>query len=105
MPFPTDATWPAGLQTISNTSRQGALPRENRYFGPYTELLTYCFSPDSFDFFIVPEPPPLYFCPNDTNDLVLYLVVYNGHRRPVLVVDIKDDRLVNAATARCRAGE
>ncbi|KAF8548469.1 hypothetical protein OG21DRAFT_1563822, partial [Imleria badia] len=53
--------------------------------------------------FYRPRTPSPNFCPKDTNELVLYLVVYDARRRPVLVVDIKGDRCVNAATACCRA--
>lgn len=71
MPFSTDTTWPAGLQRIFDVYRQ--VQYENRHFGPYTKLLTYCFGDsDSFDFFVGPQVPACDLSPRDTDDFFVY---------------------------------
>ncbi|KAF8548470.1 hypothetical protein OG21DRAFT_759451 [Imleria badia] len=102
MPFFTDTTWPAGLRTIFDSCRQEIyqLPLGNRYLGPYIKLLTYCFGTDSFDFFVAPQAPELDL---EMLDLGLYLIVFDAHCRPLLIVDIRDDEWVNRADLRVRA--
>ncbi|KAM6491925.1 hypothetical protein JOM56_012563 [Amanita muscaria] len=107
MTFLTDATWPAGLHTIFDICRQEFPPLErveNRYYGPYTKLLTYCF-PDSFDFFVAPQAPPSEFPFCDTVDSIVYLVVFDARRRPVLMAEIKDDGWANEAGLRLKADD
>ncbi|KAF8163853.1 hypothetical protein B0H34DRAFT_341389 [Crassisporium funariophilum] len=103
MPFPTDVTWPAGLRTIFEICRREMQPLENRYYGPYNKLLTYCFDPDSFEYFVAPQSPPSASSPPDTIDFVVFLVVFDAHRRPVLIAEIKDDSWVDRADLRLKA--
>lgn len=105
MPFSTDATWPAGLLKIFEICRNELQPLENRYYGPYNKLLTYCFGPDSFDFFVAPQSPPSEFSPRDTVDFVVFLVVYDARRRPVLFAEIKDDAWASRADLRFKADD
>ena len=105
MPFPTDATWPAGLLTIFEICRRQLQPLENRYYGPYNKLLTYCFGPDSFEYFVAPQNPSSASSPRDTIDFVVFLVVFDAHRRPVLIAEIKDDSWVDRADLRFNADD
>ena len=54
----------------------------------------YCFSPDSFDFFVAPQAPELDL---DIFNLVLYLIVFDAHSCPVLIADVRDDSWGNRA--------
>ncbi|KAF8882865.1 hypothetical protein BD779DRAFT_1749785 [Infundibulicybe gibba] len=62
MPFLSDTTWPTGLLEIFDICSQELESRhgdfENRYNGPYNKLLTYCFGPGSFEFFVAAQPLP-----------------------------------------------
>jgi len=94
MPFTTDAAWPAGLLKIFEKCRQSRhelQPLENRYYGPYNKLLTYCFGPDTFEFFVAPQSPPSELSPPDYFEYIVFLVVFDVQRRPVLLAEIKDD--------------
>ncbi|KAF8805921.1 hypothetical protein BYT27DRAFT_7191840 [Phlegmacium glaucopus] len=71
----------------------------------YNKLLTYCFGPDSFEFFVAPHSPPSEFSPRDTVDFEVYLVVFNAHRRPVLFAEIKEDAWVGRADLRFMADD
>lgn len=68
---------PPGLLQIFEICRQ-----------PYNKLLTYCFGPDLFEFFIAPQSPPSEFSLRDT---LVFLIVFDAHRRPMLIAEIKDD--------------
>ncbi|KAF8811370.1 hypothetical protein BYT27DRAFT_6464062 [Phlegmacium glaucopus] len=105
MPFPNDVTWPAGLLTIFEICRGEHQLLENRYYGPYTKLLTYCFGPDSFEYFVAPQNPLSASNPRDTIDFVVFLVVFDTHRRPVLIAEIKDDSWVDRAHLRLNADD
>ncbi|CAA7264496.1 unnamed protein product [Cyclocybe aegerita] len=105
MPFPTDAAWPAGLLKIFEICRHELQPLENRYYGPYNKLLTYCFNPDSFEFFIAPQSPPREFSPRDTVDFAVFLIVFDIQRRPVLIAEIKDDAWATRADLRFKADD
>ena len=105
MPFSTDTTWPAGLVTIFNVCRQELQPLENRYYGPYNKLLTYCFGPDSFEFFVAPQSPPSEFSPRDTVGFIVFLIVFDAHRRPVLIAEIKDDAWTRKPDLRFKADD
>lgn len=105
MPFETDTTWPAGLLNIFQICRQDLQHLENRYYGPYNKLLSYCFGPESFDFFVAPQSPPSEFSPRDTVDFIVFLVVFDRLRRPVLIAEIKDDAWANKADLRSKADE
>ena len=103
MPFTTDAAWPTGLLKIFEICRHELQPFENHYYGPYNKLLTYCFGPDSFGFFIAPHISPNEFSPRDTVDFVVFLIVFDIQRRPVLIAEIKDDAWATKADQRFKA--
>jgi len=89
MPFSTDNSWPAGLLKIFEICREVNRPLENRYYGPYDKLINYCFG-DSFTFFVAPQHPP----DNATKeaiDFIVFLIVFDALRRPVLIAEVKDD--------------
>ena len=105
MPLATDTAWPAGLLKIFEICRHELKPFEDRYHGPYNTLLTYCFGPDSFEFFITPQSPPSEFPPRDTVDPVVFLIVVDIQCRPVLMVGIRDDPWAASADLRLKADE
>ncbi|KDR68286.1 hypothetical protein GALMADRAFT_1354768 [Galerina marginata CBS 339.88] len=102
MPFLTDATWPIGLIRIFEVCRRDLPPGDNRYYGPYHKLLAYCFTPDSFEYFVAPYNP-LSASSSNTIDSSEFLVVYETRRRPILIVDIKDDSWADRADLRLKA--
>jgi len=101
MPFSTDTAWPQGLHTIFEICRQRE-PLENRYYGPYNKLLNYCFG-DSFQYFVAPQSPPNDLLLHETVDFVVFLVVFDANRRPVLIAEIKDDGWAHRADLRYSA--
>ncbi|KZP31388.1 hypothetical protein FIBSPDRAFT_849882 [Athelia psychrophila] len=103
MPFSTDTTWPAGLVTIFNICRQELQPFENRYYAPYNTLLTYCFGPDLFEFFVAPPPPLCEFPPRDTVKTTVFLIVFDARRRPVLIAEIEEDAWTSRPDTRFEA--
>ena len=92
MPFSTDANWPQGLLNIFNVSRNQNAPLESRYYGPYDRLFNYAVVEGSFTFFLAPRTAPDETSTRDTVDFVIFMVVLNQEQKPVLIVDIKDDR-------------
>ena len=104
MSFSTDTAWPQGLRTIFDICRQQREPLENRYYGPYDKLLNYCFG-DSFQYFVAPQSPPSDLTLRDTVDFVVFLVVFNANRRPVLFAEIKDDGWAHRAGFRFNADD
>ena len=105
MPLATDTGWPAGLLKIFDICRQDLGLFEGRYDGPYTKLLTYCFGPDSYEFFIARQRPLSEFPPRDTFDPLILLIVFDIQRRPVLMAEIKDDCWATEAEGRRKADE
>lgn len=103
MPFLTDATWPAGLQTIFDIGRHQFPPHENRYYGPYSKLLEYCIGSESFEFFVAPQAAPSGDAQRETVDFVVYLAVFNTRGLPVLIAEIKNDAWVDTADLRLKA--
>ncbi|KAF9778251.1 hypothetical protein BJ322DRAFT_507481 [Thelephora terrestris] len=105
MPFSTDDSWPAGLLTIFEICRNKNKPLENRYYGPYDKLLNYCFG-DSFTFFVAPQK---YFdedaVRDDGLDFIVFFIVFDADRRPVLMAGIKDDSWAGNASRRLQADE
>jgi hypothetical protein len=89
--------WPQGLRTIFDICRQQREPLEYRYYGPYDKLLNYCFG-DSFRYFVAPQSPPSDLTLRDTVNFVL--VVFDAHRRPVLITEIKDDAWAHIVIVR-----
>ena len=102
MPFSTDNSWPAGLLKIFELCRKEGQPYENRYYGPYTRLLAYCFG-DSFTFFVGPQSAPSDLVPRETVDFIVYVIVYDAAHRPVLMAEIKDDSWASNARNRLEA--
>ncbi|KAG5646579.1 hypothetical protein DXG03_002882 [Asterophora parasitica] len=96
MSFDTDIAWPADLITIFNVSRAVRGSLEDRYYGPYDKMLNYCFG-EGFDFFVAPQATP------DAPDFIVYLIVLDKNRLPVLVIEVMDDSHVNSAPTRDRA--
>ncbi|KAK0449377.1 hypothetical protein EV421DRAFT_1411445 [Armillaria borealis] len=91
MPFSTDTNWPQGLSKIFSICRQQNQPFEYRYYGPYDKLLNYCFETDSFQFFVTPQHPPSELSASDAVSFIVFIVVFNEQRQPVLLAEIKDD--------------
>ena len=104
MPFSTDTAWPQGLRKIFDICRQQREPLENRYYGPYDKLLNYCFG-DSFQYFVAPQRPPSDLTLRDTVDFVVFLVVFDANRRPVLIAEIKDDAWAHKSDLRYSADD
>ena len=100
MSFSTDDAWTAPLRGIFETARQRPPLHENRYYGPYTTLLTYCFADaQGYRFMLgAPQAPP---SPNpsfshQSVNFVVYLVDLDAHlMHPVLIMEIKDDSIIN----------
>ncbi|KAK0220391.1 hypothetical protein IW262DRAFT_1384291 [Armillaria fumosa] len=98
----TDTNWPEGLSTIFSICRQQNQPFEFRYYGPYDKLLNYCF--DSFRFFVALQPPSE-LDTSDTVNFIVFIVVFNEQRQPVLIADIKDDGWASKPAFRLAADE
>ncbi|KAK2467505.1 hypothetical protein APHAL10511_000360 [Amanita phalloides] len=103
MPLSTDTTWPACLLKIFEICRNKLQPLESRYYGPYTKLLTYCFGPDSFDFFVAPQSLPSEVSLHDAIDFVVFLIVFDADCRPMFIAEIKDDAWATKADLRLKA--
>src|SRR5258708_1336836 len=103
MPFSTDKSWPAGLLKIFKNCQEVNRPLENCYYGPYDKLINYCFG-DSFTFFIVPQHH-LDNITKDIIDFIVFLVVFDTLCRPVLIVEVKDDRWASNPGLRLEADE
>ena len=103
MPFSTDANWPQGLLNIFNVSRNQNAPLKSRYYGPYDRLFNYAVVEGSFSFFLAPQTAPDETSARDAVDIVIFLVVLNQEHKPVLFVEIKDDRWANERDKRQRA--
>jgi len=74
---------------------------EERYYGPFNALLSYCFQMTSqFRFIVTPQHPPSLEQPRNSVDTVFYLVIYNSAFGPVLFAEIKDDNWANSAEKR-----
>jgi hypothetical protein len=103
MPFSTDNSWPAGLLNIFEICRKVNSPLENRYYGPYDKLINYCFG-DSFTFFVAPQHPPDN-ATKESIDFIVFLVVFDTLRRPVLIAEVKDDSWASNPGLRLEADE
>ncbi|KAJ6490658.1 hypothetical protein C8R47DRAFT_1014108 [Mycena vitilis] len=102
MPFDTDTTWPAPLRTIFEVSRATLGTSEHRYYGPYDKLLNYCF--DEFAYFVAPQAPPRDDA-TGTVDFGVLLVVMDQRRRPVLLIEVKDDSHLTVPSNRAAADQ
>jgi hypothetical protein len=101
--FLTDTAWPNGLLTIFQNCCESRELLEYRYYGPFIKLLSYCFG-EGYEFFVAPYIS-IYDLHNKIVDLPLLLTVFDAKRRPVLVMDIKDDKWAGSACRRIRADE
>ena len=104
MPFSTDTAWPQGLHTIFDICHQQCKPLENPYYGPYDKLLNYCFS-DSFQYFVVLQSPPSDLTPRETVDFVVFLIIFDVNRNPVLIAKIKVDGWADKADLHYNADD
>ena len=102
MPFSTDNSCPPALLRIFEICRNKGKSLENRYYGPYNKLLSYCFG-DSFDFFVAPQNPLSDGATGDTVDFVVFFIVFDADSRPVLMAEIKDDNCTRNAHFRFEA--
>ncbi|KAK0185048.1 hypothetical protein F5146DRAFT_937904, partial [Armillaria mellea] len=75
------------------------------YYGPYDKLLNYCFETDSFQFFVAPQHPPSELNARDAINFIVFIVVFNEQRQPVLIAEIKDDGWVGKPDFRLAADE
>ncbi|KAJ7022904.1 hypothetical protein C8F04DRAFT_1136463 [Mycena alexandri] len=104
MSFDTDASWPVGLLRIFDIARTSHGSFENRYYGAYTKMLTYCFG-EGFDFVVAPQAPPTDKS-RDTVDFIVYFIVFDvAQQRPVFLVEVKDDAHNLIPTKRKAADE
>jgi hypothetical protein len=106
MPFSTDVNWPQGLLNIFsdlNVSRNQKAPLESRYYGPYDRLFNYAVIEGSFTFFLAPQTAPDETSARDAVEFVVFMVVLNQELKPVLIVEIKDNRWANEPDKRQRA--
>jgi hypothetical protein len=103
MPFSTDANWPQGLLDIFNVSRKPNTAIESRYYGPYDRLFNHAVIEGSFTSFLAPQIAPDETSPRDGVNFVIFMIVLNQDRKPVLIVEIKDDRWANEPDRRQRA--
>ena len=95
MLFLTDNTWPAELLTIFEQCCAKHETFENCYYGPYDKLLNYCFR-SNFTFYIAPQSPPNDNS-HDTIDFIVFLVVFNSKKKPILLVEVKDNSWAHKA--------
>ena len=103
MPFSTDNSWPVGLLKIFEICREVNRPLENHYYGPYDKLINYCFG-DSFTFFVAPQRPPDN-ASKEVIDFIVFLIVFDALRRPVLIAEVKDDSWASNPGLRLEADE
>lgn len=104
MPFSTDESWPRGLIDIFKVCSDKSRPLENHLYGAYNRLLHYCFG-DSFSFFVTPQHPIDDDGSKHTIDFIVFLIVFNGEGRPVLIAAIKEEIWLNYASRRLEADQ
>ncbi|KAF5358184.1 hypothetical protein D9756_001623 [Leucocoprinus leucothites] len=90
VPFTTSTCWPRGLLSIFCACREYRETVENRYTGPFFELLNYCFA-DEFKYIVAPYAPLRDCTTDDAVDPIILLVVYDAQYRPLLFLEVKDD--------------
>ena len=95
MLFLTDNTWPAGLLTIFEQCHTKHETFENYYYRSYDKLLNYCFR-SNFIFYVVPQSPPNDDSHNTIN-FIVFLVVFNSKKKPVLLIVVKDNSWAHKA--------
>jgi hypothetical protein len=92
MPFSTDTSWPEGLLNIFNIARNQFASPKSRYPGPYNRLLNYALTDGSFTLFLSLQSTLDEIRPHDATDFVVFMVIINPQREPVLIAEIKDHR-------------
>ncbi|KAN0118110.1 hypothetical protein V8E52_005371 [Russula decolorans] len=90
------------LRHLSPAAR--AIGKPLLYYGPYDKLLNYCFG-DSFQYFVAPQSPPSDLGLRDTVVFVVFLVVFDANRHPVLIAEVKDDAWAHKADLRYSADD
>lgn len=70
-------------------------------YGPYDKLLNYCFS-DGFSFYVAPQNSPRDGSRNAVG-FIIFLVMFDSHDTPVLIIQVKDSGWVGEAELRYRA--
>lgn len=89
MLFLTDNAWPTGLLTIFEQCYAKHETFKNCYYGPYDKLLNYCFESDFIFYVALQSSPNDDSC--DTINFIVFLVMFNSKKKPVLLVEVKDD--------------
>jgi hypothetical protein len=98
------------LFDVFDINRNLQVPLENRYYGPYNELLRYALKDFPFIFTISPQASPAVKATDDyaheTVDFVIFnLVVSDRMQNPVFFLEIKDDSWANSSSLRMKADE
>ena len=102
MPLSTDMNWPQGLLNIFNVSCNQNTQLKSRYYGPYDRLFNYAVIEGSFNLYLTLQFAPDETSLHDSVDFVVFMVVLNQEQKPVLIVEIKDDKWVNKPDKRLR---
>jgi len=107
MPFSTDANWPQFLLNIFKISRNQNVPLKSRYHGPYDRLFNYTLVEGSSTFLFSRRTVPDSDEPSarDAVDFQVFqvMMVSNQEQKPVLLVDIQDDKWATEPDKRHRA--
>ncbi|KAJ7138676.1 hypothetical protein C8R43DRAFT_893166 [Mycena crocata] len=104
MHFLAQQRWPTDLNQLfvsAKSQSDAGNDMENRYYGAYTMMLTHCFGP-GYRFMVAPQYAPQVHS-HETIDfiMVIYIVVCHiDHERPVLILEIKDDKHIKFASRR-----
>lgn len=103
MPFSTDTDWPQSLYRAFNAFRRTQTGFENRYYGPYTTLLTYCFGESLPGQYVVAPQNPTGDRDHQraTLGFIVFLVL-DANPHPLLFVEVKNDELEGATVAENR---
>jgi hypothetical protein len=94
----TDNTWPAGLLSIFEHCRDRHETFENCYSGSLRQTVELLFREWFRILRRTAEPPVL--DSHDAINFIVMLVVSNGHVKPVLLIEVKDDTWAQKAELR-----
>ena len=102
MSFTSDTEWPWKMKLVFEILKQTPIntAQESRYYPGYNKLLAHCFR-DSLDYTVSPQPPPI--ASRESVDSMLWLLVFDGDLKPVLLVEVKDDSWLSRPGTRERA--
>ncbi|KXN81194.1 Lariat debranching enzyme [Leucoagaricus sp. SymC.cos] len=92
----------AHYQELFEFTRDNGSTLENRYYGAFNRLLTYCFQDKMFSVHPQDSPKPGSNT-TQTVDFVVFLVACKSADNPVLLIEIKDDDCVRSAELRSQA--